>query len=735
MKPYLAQIKSNLQLTVRDRSVLFFSYVFPLMFFFLFAQVFHAKDNPGLLAQVTSMVLIMGVLGNGFFGAGMRTVTDRETNVLRRFKVAPISAAPVIVASMVAGLVAYIPTIIALLVIGKVMYHAPFPPNIISLFVFVSIGLIAFRAMGMIVAAVVNSAQEANIVIQILYLPMLFLSGATFPVQIMPTWVRSIAHFLPATYLYEGLNGILNADPPQSIFSHWESVLGLCLTMAVGLFVGVKLFRWEKEEKIAASAKLWILAILAPFVIMGVYQARTHENINQAKIIENRAERRRAVLFQHVRIFVGNGSVISDGAVYIRNGKIVQVFGSAPSDTKSFNATVVDASGKTLMPGLIDMHVHIGSPGGVYEDQMQYMAPNASLRRLAAYLYCGITAVRSTGDWLNDSIELRHSIASDRYNGAEFFASGPIFTAKGGHPEELIKHYPENMRTQAVAQFLREPKTEAEARAQVDDLKKAGVDSIKAVLEAGNEVWGSFNRLDPALYKAIVDQAHKDGLPMITHTGSIADMNSAIDASSGTVEHGAMMESIPADVFDRMKAKNIAYDPTLSAYNALAELDTAKPVSLDNSLLESVGPQDLLKDTRAAVVGEKPKHDAAYYQPFLDRSNHNLVTAYQSGVPLIAGTDAGNILIIHGPTIQHELELWVKAGIPPAVALQAATYNAAKALHADDRIGLIQPGRDATLILLDGDPLQDIGATEHINAVYFKGGRIDRDDLFDQFEH
>jgi len=288
------------------------------------------------------------------------------------------------------------------------------------------------------------------------------------------------------------------------------------------------------------------------------------------------------------------------------------------------------------------------------------------------------------------------------------------------------------MRVQGEQQFLRQPKTEAEARAQVDALKKAGVDSIKAVLESGNEVWGNFNHLDPALYKAIVDQATKDGLPVVTHTGSIADINLAIEAGSGTVEHGAMMETIPPDVFARMKAKNIAYDPTLSVYAGMAEMGAGKADFLDNSLLQSVGPADLLSGTKAMLAKSKPSHDLAYYQPLLDRLNKNLLTAYQSGVTLITGTDAGNMLVIHGPTVQHEMELWVKAGIPPAVALQSATASAAQVLHAGD-IGLIQPGKDATLILLDGDPVQDIGNTEHIHAVYLKGEHVDRSDLFDQY--
>ena len=290
------------------------------------------------------------------------------------------------------------------------------------------------------------------------------------------------------------------------------------------------------------------------------------------------------------------------------------------------------------------------------------------------------------------------------------------------------------MREQAKAQFVRQPKSEAEARSQVDELKKKGVDSIKAVLEAGNVEVGVFNRLDATLYKAIVDQAVKDGLPVATHTGSVVDMNLAIDAGSNTIEHGAMEEAIDEAVFRRMKAKNVAYDQTMSVYVAMSEVRTGKLDLLNDSLLLQAAPKDLLSDTRAAMGKEKASHDASYYQPLLDRLSHNLLTAYQCGTPLITGTDAGNMLVIHGPTVQRELELWVKAGVPPSVALQAATYNAAKFLRAESRIGLIQPGRDATLILLDGDPVQDISNTEHISAVYFKGEHIDRGDLFDQYE-
>ena len=115
-----------------------------------------------------------------------------------------------------------------------------------------------------------------------------------------------------------------------------------------------------------------------------------------------------------------------------------------------------------------------------------------------------------------------------------------------------------------------------------------------------------------------------------------------------------------------------------------------------------------------------------------DIAFQNLAAAYRAGVTLAAGTDSGNPLVVHGPSVHRELQLWVEAGIPPAAALQGATYNAAKLLRADQRIGLIRKGYEANLLLVDGNPVQDISATERISTVFFKGERVNRPDLFEQ---
>ncbi|MEO8028339.1 MAG: ABC transporter permease, partial [Bryobacteraceae bacterium] len=304
MNAYIAHIRMNLRLTFRDRTVIFFNYLFPLIFFFMFAQLYHAEQG-GAINQVVNMVMTIGVLGTGFFGAGIRAVMDREQNILRRFKVAPISAGPIIVSSLITGLINYMPVVVTVLVLSHFVYGMAVPERLGSLLLFLSIGVIAFRAIGMMVAAVVNSMQESQIIVQLLYFPMLMLSGATIPASILPNWVQIVSGFLPATYLFTGMQSILLGR--EGFFDNLTSVAALVATTLVASLLAVKLFRWEKEEKMKGSAKLWLLAVLAPFVVMGVWQGYSKDNIRMPVSI--------------ARALEGAEACINAAAVVIESGR------------------------------------------------------------------------------------------------------------------------------------------------------------------------------------------------------------------------------------------------------------------------------------------------------------------------------------------------------------------------------------------------------------------------------
>ncbi|MCL4796400.1 MAG: ABC transporter permease [Bryobacteraceae bacterium] len=406
LRAYWAYTRSTLQLTMRDRTVLFFSYLFPLIFFIAFGEGLGAAQGAGAATQVIVMVLVLGVLGNGFFGGGMRATHERETGILRRFKVAPITPAPILVASIVTGWVIYMPAIFLFFGISRWRYGLPFPENWVSLLVFLFFGVIAFRSMGLIVAAVVNSMAESQIIIQLLYFPMLLLSGATIPLSILPEWLQVIAQFLPATHLYLGMQGILMKN--ETLFDQAAAVGALTLATVVCLFIGVKLFRWEKDDRLKPSAKLWVAAALLPFLLIGGWQAYSLENLRKTRIIDREQRRSLSWLIRDARVFIGDGEVLEIGTVLVRGGRIEAVWPGRGPDPREIRAEMLEAAGRTLLPGFIDAWVLLPEDAA------------GQRRALASMLYCGVTGVSAAsvrpeilasvaasieeGEWLGASV-------------------------------------------------------------------------------------------------------------------------------------------------------------------------------------------------------------------------------------------------------------------------------------------------------------------------------------------
>jgi imidazolonepropionase-like amidohydrolase len=424
--------------------------------------------------------------------------------------------------------------------------------------------------------------------------------------------------------------------------------------------------------------------------------------------------------------------VIESGSVLVRKGKIAEIFDGRGPDESTLKAEVIEASGKTVMPGLIDVHVHVGAPGGAYADPKDVAAEHIPERALAQYLYSGITTVKSTGDLLDSSLALRRRVADGSLLGAELVVSGPIFTTEGGHGTEYFSWLDGPAKAAALEQFVRTPKNADEARRQVRELKSAGVDAVKAVLESGRTGM-LFARMDLTMFRAVVEQAAADRLPAAVHTGSARDVEDAVDAGAAGIEHGSFSDAIGDAVFARMARAGITYDPTLAVIEGIRDLSAGRADLLRRSLVQQAVSQKLLAGTAELIKGGKAANAARAdgLDQALKIAQANLIRAWKAGVPLVTGSDAGNLLVFHGPTVHRELQLWVEAGIPPAVALQAATWNAARLLRAEKRIGLVQPGYDANLLVVDGDPTRDISATERISSVVFKGERVRRVDLFD----
>src|SRR3954447_18458215 len=144
MKAFLALLKIDLKLASRNRSVLFFNLIFPLIFFFMFGKLFDAGQG-NIILYVVTVVLVMGIIGNGLWGAGMRAVQEREENILRRYKVTPITPVPLLFASMISGVIIYLPSVLLMLALANRIYGMSMPANLGSYLVFVCIAAMAIR--------------------------------------------------------------------------------------------------------------------------------------------------------------------------------------------------------------------------------------------------------------------------------------------------------------------------------------------------------------------------------------------------------------------------------------------------------------------------------------------------------------------------------------------------------------------------------------------------------------
>ena len=258
----------RMRLALRNKMFFFFSVVMPLMFFFLYAGIF-AKGDPNRVRFFLGPVLALNVMGS-FWGLSATLVMYREQGILRRFHVAPVTAADMLASSVLANFVLTLPTVTVVLLFARWIFHVRDLGNLPAAFLFVCAGTISFGSLGLVVASITNTMQETQVLNQLLWLPLIFLSGATFPLGYLPNKVQAISVFLPATYLVTGLQqATLFSKSLRELLVYF---LALAFWAALSFFVASQLFRWEPEIKIPRNAKLWAAATIIPFVLLGIWE-------------------------------------------------------------------------------------------------------------------------------------------------------------------------------------------------------------------------------------------------------------------------------------------------------------------------------------------------------------------------------------------------------------------------------------------------------------------------------
>jgi imidazolonepropionase-like amidohydrolase len=387
-------------------------------------------------------------------------------------------------------------------------------------------------------------------------------------------------------------------------------------------------------------------------------------------------------LVQDVRVFDGKAAH-EHRSVLVRDGVIVDADyrGKAPAGSR-----VVDGKGRTLLPGLIDAHVH-------------------AFQHFELPLVFGVTtqvdmftAVPTMQKFSKAMLEGRNR------DQADLFSAGTLVTAPGGHGTE----YP-----------LAIPTLEngGDAQAFVDARIAEGSHFIKVVMEDG---LGSrhFKSLDPATVKAVIEAAHRRGKLAVVHITTLANARAALEAGADGLAHlfpGARIAQEDADGLAHLAASKGAFViPTFSVLESMA----------------GVKPRDILDDPAIASLLDKAERttlEVGYSpvpKPALMTASKAVTAALRkAGVRVLAGTDAGNAGTLYGASLHHELAQLVEAGFTPREALAAATSMPADTFRLGKR-GRIATGYKADLVLVEGDPLRDIAATRRIVEVWKDGDSV-----------
>jgi ABC-type multidrug transport system permease subunit len=258
----------RIRLALRSRTFIFFSLMMPLTFLFFFAAVF-SKRNSEVIAYILGAVLALTVMGS-FWGLSMQLVAFREQGILRRFRLAPVSAGAMLGSSILANYFLVLPTVLIEFLVTRLVFGMQTWGNLWAVFALVSIGAATFSSFGLIVASVTNSMQETQVINNLVWSAFLFLSGATIPLMIFPGWIQHVALFLPGTYLATGLEGAMLRT--VGIREVAGDVLALAIGLVAAFEISRQLFRWEPEAKVSGRAKLWVVVVMVPFLLFGLWE-------------------------------------------------------------------------------------------------------------------------------------------------------------------------------------------------------------------------------------------------------------------------------------------------------------------------------------------------------------------------------------------------------------------------------------------------------------------------------
>jgi len=416
----------------------------------------------------------------------------------------------------------------------------------------------------------------------------------------------------------------------------------------------------------------------------------------------------RPIVLKGALLIDGTGRPPIEKSVLVIQGGKIRAVGRAKAIRIPKGADVRDMSGKTIMPALINVHGHLGITSGLDQTAKNYTQENIE-SQLNKYLAYGVGTVGSFGQDRDLIYEIRDAQRAGKIGGARFFTAGRGFSDPGGPSNPLDRRY--------------HPKTPDEGRADVRELAAHHPDFVKIWVD---DDLGRTAKMQPDVYQAIIDEAHHHQLRVFSHMFYLADAKGLLAAGIDGFAHSIRDQPVDGELITAMKKQNIFLIPTL-VRDESTFCYAEGPSWLDDPFFQAGIGSDVLAALRGPALMGKFRSDP--YLPKLraafEMGKKNLKALSEAGVKIAFGTDSGAAGYRFQGFFEHrELQLMVEAGLTPMQAIVAATGTSAEVLRGQKEFGTLQPGRQADLLVLDANPLEDIHNTEKLSAVWQAGKTV-----------
>ena len=408
------------------------------------------------------------------------------------------------------------------------------------------------------------------------------------------------------------------------------------------------------------------------------------------------------------------GEPISNAVVVIENDRIQAVFRHG-EQVYPRGARVIQAQGKTIIPALFDIDTHIAQQG-----------LEAAAQALTNYLYHGITSISDTGVSIVHGEGLERLKQEGKLISPRIFEAGPTLTAVGGHPIPVNRALGRAIDTRTLTQIEGPEDAVQQVQRYVREYQ---VDTIKAILESGGDL--HYPRMTLETYKALVDEAHRHGMNVYTHASQLSDVRDALAGGVDLIAHGFAEElTAQSDIAQMIVQQKVSWLPDINNAESSVKIFDHPEIWEDPTLLKSV-----------PAVYIEMAHDPkvlARLEGRLERSRRShqmrmrtVKVLYDMGANILVGTDSTGAphRMFYGWDIHRELEHLVNAGMTPMDVIVAASRKAAEYLGQEKELGTVEAGKIADLLILSGNPLEDIRNSRTIEQVIYAGRLIDRDNL------